>query len=94
MATINFASEICRVTTIWNNQKGVFEFKNGETIAKSIAAIEKESERTTIYMLPNPLLFRSLIFSTEGIRKKADAIKLNLEGLNITVEENMAHDLL
>ena len=40
MAIINFASESCKLTTLWNNKKGVFQFENGETVSKKIESYE------------------------------------------------------
>lgn len=89
MATINFASENSKVTTVWNNQKGVFEFENGETIAKKIEPFQSESSWTEIFVQPNKSLFENLHFTSKGIQEKATEIRKRLKDLNFLIEDNI-----
>lgn len=85
MATINFASEKCKLTTVWNNQKGFFEFQNGKIITKNFETFQSEVSWTEIYVQPNKLLFENLHFTSHGIKDKALEIRKRLKDLNLTV---------
>ncbi len=69
MSTINFASEKCKLITVWNNLRGTFEFQNGETITKYIDAFPSEVSLTEIFVKPNKLLFENLHFTSKGIEE-------------------------
>lgn len=85
MATINFASENCKLTTVCNNLKGTFEFQNGLTIMKNIESYQREDSWTEIFIQPNKLLFDNLHFTSKGIEVKATEIRKRLKGLNFVV---------
>ena len=85
MATINFASEKCKLTTVWNNQKGFFEFQNGKIITKNFETFQSEVSWTEIYVKPNKLLFENLHFTLHGINDKALEIRKRLKDLNLIV---------
>ena len=89
MATINFASENCKVTTVCNNQKGVFEFQNGETKTKNIEPFQSKSSWTEIFIQPNKSLFENLHFTSKGIHKKATEIRNRLKDLNFVTEDRI-----
>ncbi|SNR14178.1 DNA topoisomerase subunit B [Tenacibaculum jejuense] len=85
MATINFASEKCKLTTVWQNQKGTFEFENGKLKAKNIESSESKSSWTEIIVEPNKLLFENLEFTSKGIKEKANEINKRLTDLNLVI---------
>ncbi|WP_298121766.1 hypothetical protein [Flavobacterium sp.] len=87
MATINFASDKCKLTTVWNNLKGTFEFKNGETLTKNIESFSSEVSYTEILVQPNNLLFENLHFTSKGIEEKSSEIKKRLKDLNLIVND-------
>jgi len=89
MATINFASEKAKLTTVWNNQKGTFEFQDGKTISKNIEPFQSEDSWTEIYVQPNKLLFENLHFTSKGIEEKATEIRKRLKDLNFIVEDKI-----
>lgn len=89
MATINFASENSKLTTIWNHQKGIFEFENGETKTKSIESFESTNSWTEIFVSPNKSLFENLHFTSKGIEEKATEIKKRLKDLHLIVEDKI-----
>ncbi|MBF02571.1 MAG: hypothetical protein CMP76_04665 [Flavobacterium sp.] len=90
MATINFASENCKLTTVWNDQKGTFEFKDGETISRNIEQFKSEASWTEIYVHPNKLLFETLHFTSKGIEEKATEIRKRLKNLSFIVENKIS----
>lgn len=85
MATINFASEKCKLTTVWQNLKGTFEFENGKLKTKSIESFESKNSWTEIIVKPNKSLFENLEFTTKGIKEKADEINKRLTDLNLVI---------
>jgi DNA gyrase subunit B len=85
MATINFASEKCKLTTVWRNQKGIFEFENGKLKSKRIESFNSQISWTEITILPNKSLFENLAFTSKGINKKAGEIKKRLNELSLVV---------
>ena len=87
MATINFASDNCKLTTVWNNLKGTFEFKNGQTITKNIESYQSDISWTEIFVQPNNLLFDNLIFTSKGIEVKVTEIRKRLKDLNFIVND-------
>ena len=89
MATINFASENCNLITVWNNQKGTFEFQDGKTISKNIEPFQSEVSWTEIYVQPNKLLFENLHFTSKGIEEKATEIRKRLKSLSFIVENKI-----
>lgn len=70
MATINFASKNCKLTTYWKNQKGTFNFENGETKAVNIEPYETKNYSTKIFVKLNKLLFENLKFTSKGVKEK------------------------
>lgn len=87
MAIINSASKTCKLTTHWKNKKGTFEFEYGETKTKIIESTTKDYAHpcTEIYVVPNPSLFEGLIFTFDGINKKANEINNRFLNLNLIV---------
>lgn len=90
MATINFASESCELTTVWNNKKGTFVFENGETISRNIEAIKSDKSWTKIFVKPLKDIFGKLEFTSNGVNEKAKEINRRLTKLNIIIENNIA----
>lgn len=89
MATINFASENCKVTTVWNNQKGTFEFRDGETTFRNIEPYPSETSWTEVVIQPNKLLFGQLCFTEKGIEKKAAEIRTRLKKLTFIIDAKL-----
>lgn len=87
MSTINFASEKCKLSTVWNNLKGTFEFHNGVTIKSNIETFQSEISWTEIFVEPNKSLFENLHFTSKGIEKKAAEIRTRLKDLNLTIND-------
>lgn len=85
MATINFASKKCKLTTHSEGKKGTFLFENGITIDKRIEPFKSENSWTEIVVEPNNSLFESLKFTSKGICEKAKEINKRLTDLNIVV---------
>jgi len=89
MAIINSASKKCKLITHWKNQKGTFEFENGETKTKIIEPFENENSWTEIYVEPNKLLFGDLCFTSTGIMKKAKEINKRLTDLDLIITDKI-----
>ncbi|MBX7226344.1 MAG: hypothetical protein K1X55_09960 [Chitinophagales bacterium] len=87
MATINFASDKCKLTTVWNNLKGTFEFQNGKTIRKNIESFLSEVSWTEILVQPNNLLFENLHLTSKGIEEKSSEIIKRLKDLKFIVND-------
>ena len=85
MATINFASEKCKLTTLWKNKKGTFEFENGKTKTRNIETFKSEDSWTEIIVEPNKSLFENLQFTSKGVKEKATEIEKRLAKLNLVV---------
>ena len=89
MATINFASKKCKLTTVWKNQKGTFEFENGEIKTKNIESLENEDSWTEIVVEPDKSLFENLKFTSKGVKGKVTEIKKRLADLNLIVKDRI-----
>ena len=87
MATINFASDTCQLTTVGKKNKGTFVFKNGETVTRTIEPYESEDAWTEIFVRPSKEIFDNLPFTPNGIEKKAREISNRLTGLTISIEK-------
>ena len=92
MATINFASEKCKLTTQWENKRGIFEFEDGTTKTKSIEPFESRNSWTEIFVLPNKSLFENLRFTSKGIKKKTVEINNRLAELNIIIIDKIENN--
>lgn len=93
MATINFASENCQLTTFSKGKKGIFNFINGQTISKQISNEEFENESTRIYLKPNKILFENLKFTIQGIKEKAEELNLRLENFKVIIIDRIVQKL-
>ncbi len=89
MATINFASEVCELTSVWNNQKGVFLFKEGVTVSAQISAYEDSEQWTEIVVKPDKELFGELELTSKGVRKKTQEITKRFSDLTLTVQDEI-----
>ncbi|WP_445710933.1 hypothetical protein [Flavobacterium sp.] len=87
LATINFASEYCELTTVSENKKGIFQFKKGELKTKKIELFESETTWTKIHIKPDPSLFEGLYFTSDGIHSKAEEIKTKMDKLDFSIED-------
>jgi len=85
MAIINFASEKCKLTTVWQNQKGTFEFEKGKVKVKNIESFESKNSWTEIIVEPNKSLFENLEFTSKRIKEKANEINKRLTDLNLVI---------
>lgn len=86
IATINAASTECRLITVSNGQKGVFDFKNGETVSRSFE-ISTEKENTTLYFKPDNTIFNNLQLISDDIKIKITELKNKFPGLDIICSE-------
>jgi len=84
IATVNFASELCRLETISNGQKGTFLFEDGVTVSRLIENCANEAEHTRLYFKPSSKVFGSLGFTQKGIESRADFICTGFPQLQLT----------
>lgn len=89
MATINFASEKSTLTSVWQHQKGTFEFEYGELTSREIVAYDTQESWTEIFIQPNKSIFKELQFTSNGIFERVTKIKKRLPDLNFNVEDNI-----
>ncbi len=89
MATVNFASKSCELTTVWNNKKGTFLFKDGETASRKIESHKGNESWTKIIVKPLKDVFGTLEFTSNGIIEKTEAIKEKLPHLNIILDDRI-----
>jgi DNA gyrase subunit B len=85
IATINFASEFCRLTTVSNGLKGIFHFECGQISSRDVQPTIEQSEFTEIVLKPDPEIFDGLKFSYEGVKSKAEKLGMRLEGIDIVL---------
>lgn len=90
IATINFASEFCTLTTVSNGQKGVFHFESGQTTSRDVQPENELDEFTEIVLKPDPILFNDLKFSYEGVRAKVERLQKRLEGVELVLVNGKA----
>ena len=89
MATINFASEKCNLTTLWKNKKGIFKFKNGIINTKNIELFKSDDNWTEIFVKPSIKIFKEIKFKSVGVKANAKMISGRLEKLNLIVEDKI-----
>jgi len=89
IATINFASEICRVITVSNGQKGCFNFAKGITESIEVEASD-EDEHTLIMLKPDRTIFGDLKVTLEEVQEKVNELSAKVPGLEITVKSSDA----
>lgn len=89
MATINFASEKSAITSVWQQQKGTFEFEYGELTLKNIVPYDTQKSWTEIFIQPNTSIFKELQFTSKGILERVTKIQKRLSGLDFKVEDNI-----
>ena len=85
IATINFASEYCVLTTVYSGQLGRFHFNEGELTSHQLKQIENQANYTEITLKPDPVLFNEIYFSVEGVRSKVQKLAMKLEGISIVL---------
>lgn len=86
MATINFAAERLELTTVWKDRKGVFLFEKGQLVSKQIVDFKENKSCTKIVVAPDKEIFKTLQFTTEGVKKKAEKIQQRLSELDLWVK--------
>lgn len=89
MATINFASEKSALTSVWQQQKGIFKFEYGELTLKDIAPYDTQDSWTEIFIQPNTSIFKELQFTSKGIQERVTKIQKRLSDLDFIVEDNI-----
>lgn len=87
IATINFASEFCKIKTIFNGKIGTFEFEFGEIVHSNVEPTEITVNSTEIMLKPDPLLFENLSFTFEGVKVKVDALRERLNGVRLVLSQ-------
>jgi len=79
MATINFVAKDCKLTTVFNNQKGIFHFEEGLLITQEIIEVENEEAFTEIILQPDATAFPNLNINFEGLKKRVDQLQKKLD---------------
>jgi len=85
IATINFASEHCTVTTVANGQKGMLHFEAGQLVSLDVKPVGEQAEFTEIVLKPDPSIFKDLKFSFDGVKTKTDNLSEKLDGVHIRI---------
>ncbi|MEO1030807.1 MAG: hypothetical protein AAFX55_05350 [Bacteroidota bacterium] len=81
MASVNAASEVCRLKTVSNHKKGIFVFEKGKTTTKLLMNDVQEENSTELYFKLDMTLFKGLKFTYDGIRAEIESIQSDFKGL-------------
>lgn len=81
VSQINFGSESIELTTVSENQKGVFTFKQGEHESTKMEDFEENESWTEIHVHPSKELFGNLEITFDGVTEKMKEIEQKLTGL-------------
>jgi len=92
MATINFASEYCTLTTVSEGKRGVFQFERGELIALNVEDSNEVMESTEIILKPDAALFNDLKLTRDGILSKMEELRPKLVGLELSLQNLSSHE--
>lgn len=85
IATINFASEYCHLTTVSQDTKGIFQFEKGQIISSNVHPIDNETDYTEIVLKPDQSIFKGLKFNFNGIKLRADQLRESLKRVEISL---------
>lgn len=87
IANVNFSSKFCTVDTVWNGQKGYFQFEEGILKEHSIETDPNGQERTEMVFHPDPAIFGELKLTFSGVEKLIKEVQKKLEGLTIQLKD-------
>lgn len=83
MATINYVTSVCELTTVSNGQKGQFFFQEGLLTEKNCSPAPNERDHTSIYLQPDPQIFGEARLTYAGVKERVNSILDKLPGLKI-----------
>jgi DNA gyrase/topoisomerase IV subunit B len=89
MSSVNYGASNCSLISVWEGQKGTFQFVDGEIVARQIEPIQGKESWTEITIKPSADVFPGLQFTSQGIAERAAAIREESEGLNLIVEDRI-----
>jgi DNA gyrase/topoisomerase IV subunit B len=89
ISQINFGSESVQLTTVSDNQKGIFIFKNGETESIKVEAFDSEESWTELHIHPSKELFMNLEITSKGVQTKIKELESKLTGLKFNLINNI-----
>jgi DNA gyrase/topoisomerase IV subunit B len=87
IASINYVSAFCALTTVSKGKKGNFRFEEGVIKHRHITEASTETEHTEIVIHPDKTIFGELKFTYEGVSEKVKQLNAKLEGLTIGVSK-------
>ena len=85
IATINFCSEYCHLTTVSKGVKGVFQFQKGLLVNREIFHDQNQEDYTEIMMKPDREIFGNLGFDFSGVKETVDRLQGRFEAVEIIV---------
>ena len=84
IASVNFTAEWCELNTVWQNKRGRFVFKEGETTSRELGEVE-DIDMTSLKIRPDKSIFGDMWFSYEGVTQEAKRLSNRFADANIEV---------
>ncbi len=85
IATVQWASEFCTVTSVCDGKKGTFWFKNGLFESMELESAENEFDSMHFEMKMDPVIFGDLKFNEKGLDELLSPLRQRLKGLSLEI---------